>query len=303
MSDKIMRYPADDAMYPADPMSKGINVTLLSATPDPLGSLAALCGIYSGRVVRSLAEVTDDQRRQALADMQKTELSGPLEVAQFHFLIDGVTRSLTHQMVRGRSAFYAQESLRFAVKEAFADEVSPPPSITGLKEDDPRRRVWRKALLAAEDAYNALVASGIPAEDARGLLPHVTPTRLHWVVDLRELLHVAGLRLCTQAEFHWRLVMARIAKALRDYSTRGWEDAWQFALIADVLRPVCYQQGRCGFMSAFDRNCKIRDRVEANAAAGRRSDKWHQEYYGKPENIDAINPAEWMADPGAARSR
>lgn len=327
---------ADAHQFSAEPQPeaarRGPVVTLLNATPDPLGSLAALTGIYSGRVVRSLTEVTDDDRRRALEAMQRTALSGPLEVAQFHFLIEGVNRAFTHQLVRGRNAFYAQESLRFAVVEDWAADIPLPPYLAQLGEDHVLSRMYRQGLIQAEDRYTALVGAGMPAEEARELLPHAVLTRIHWVCDLRELLHVAGLRTCTQAQFVWRQVMAGVAQALRNckHDTRGpkpWpekEDGWQFEAIADAIRPVCYQTGRCGFMAAFDRSCTIRGRVEANASVGRPSSKWDTEYdlvqgnpavagvgphsvvreeYGRVVFIGAIHPSEWAADPNAARLR
>jgi flavin-dependent thymidylate synthase len=303
---------ADAAMYRSEPTPAEPSVVLLNATPDPLGSVAALCLQYKGVVVRDLETVTDHERRESLEAMQKTELRGPLEAATFHFLLDGVTRAMVDQLTRGRAAFYAVESLRFAVKEDWAATVPRPPSLAGLPEDDPRVVVWRGALNRTEDAYAALVGAGVPAEDARSLLPLGVATRAHWVVSLRELLHVAGLRLCTQAQFEWRIVMSKVVEALRTYGYEpaAWDeqprpnraDAWQFEALAEVLRPVCYQQGKCGFMAAFDRSCSIRVRVEQNAEAGRPSSEWHQDAFRSSGNIAAIQPSEWLADPNAARS-
>jgi flavin-dependent thymidylate synthase len=342
MSKELSRW-ADAAMFRSEPMpaeaQNGPVVTLLNATPDPLGSLAALWHIYTGRVVRSLAEVSDDDRRTAFADVMKNPLQGPLESVQFHFLVEGVTRAFTHQMVRGRHAFYAQESLRFAVpEEDFSARVAYPPSLAwdpkpynpeeftngyGSEADHQyaiARTAWDMAVEQAEESYHALVDAGIPAEDARGLLPHAITTRLHWVCSLRELLYVAGLRLCTQAQFEWRLAMASAVKALREHSSDSLgvdpgtdhRDAWQFELIADRLRPICYQTGKCAFKAAADRPCAIRERVDANEQAGRPPSEWGQpnfarnnpgQKYGSQGEawIGPIQPAEWLADPNAAR--
>jgi flavin-dependent thymidylate synthase len=329
---------ADAAMFRAEPMPEGNGpqVYILNATPDPLGSLAALCEIYQGRVVRSLSEVDDKQRRYWLEEVTKSPLQGPLESITFHFLIERVTRAFTHQMVRGRHAFYAQESMRFAVvdEERWGERVAYPPSLAAEPEPYPAwdalndnekqyilaRDAWDDAVITSQLAYNRLIEAGIPAEDARGLMPHAMTTRLHWVVSLRELLHVAGLRLCTQAQFEWRLVMAQLVNALRQYGTdntrgayrrpdqvdgtiRPSHDGWQFALVADLLRPVCYQEGRCTFMAKDDRACAIRERVNANARAGRPSSEWHEPYITGALDIGSISPYEWAADPSAARKR
>jgi flavin-dependent thymidylate synthase len=339
---------ADAAQYtrPAIPEEQRgqIRVRLLNATPDPLGSVAALCEQYKGHVVRSLSEVTDEQRRACLDDMASTVLNGPLEAVQFHWQIEGVTRSITHQMVRSRASFFAQESLRFAVPEGdWSREVPLPPSLSGT----PRRTVdeyqagyvstkadhmldaWDDAMINAQDAYERLIELGMPAEEARGVLPHDMPTRIHWVCDLRTLLADAGKRTCTQAQFPWRMIFAGMANELRGWGTpdrdvyrpqapteRVTVDRWQFREIANRLRPVCYQTGQCGFMAKFDRNCSIRSRVDAFAAAGVPSSEWaegvtrnvigYTEAAGKPfiraETIPPINDAEWAANPAAARS-
>lgn len=325
---------ADAAMFRSEQMPTnssgrvGPSVALLNATPDPLGSLAALQGIYTGRVVRSLSELSDDDRRTAYTEVTKNKLQGSLEVVQFHFLVEGVTRSFTHQMVRERQAFFAQESMRFAVVdgESWIDRIPVPPSIPA----DPHsiqesliRDVWCDAIINAENHYHALIDYGVPAEDARGLMPHAMTTRLHWVTDLRGLLYVAGLRLCTQAQFEWRVVMAQVVKTLREYrkgpllgpANTFANDSWQFQLIADSLRPICYQEGKCGFKSKMDRPCTIRDRVDANERIGRSSEYWGQPVisggrlgqngdptmFGGKIKIAAIHPYEWAADPTSAR--
>lgn len=334
---------ADAAQYvrPAIPSDQRgqIRVRLLNATPDPLGSVAALIAQYSGVVVRDLSEVTDDQRRAALDDMSKTVLNGPLEAVQFHFQIEGVTRSITHQMVRARASFFAQESLRFAVPEGdWAEEIPLPPYLSRTKGGYPlgaepsteeyARNLWDEHMRNSARTYAGLIDAGVPAEEARGVLPHDMPTRIHMVCDLRQLLAEAGKRTCTQAQFPWRMIFAGIANALRERAmhapnamgkatyqrpnftgnVRPAFDGWQFDLIADKIRPVCYQTGSCGFMAQFDRSCSIRERVDAFAAFGVPSAHWGQSqerlspFTGQTEFLSSINDAEWALNPAAARS-
>lgn len=336
MNQEIQKW-ADSAMFRAEPIKadEGPKVYLLEMSHDPLGQIAAASKMYKGEVVRSLAEVTDEERRSYFEQVQKTKLKAPFEFVKFHFMIEGVTRSLTHQMVRQRTAVYAQESLRFAVKEDMAEGVMLPPSIaatTGeetLGAEDSReewqRNVWDQAVQSIEEAYLHLIDSGMPAEDARGLLPHNITTRLHYSTDLRALLDHAGNRLCTQAQFEWRLLWVRIIEAIRGYkplapSGRPWENEprnkWQFDLVAGIFRPVCYLTGKCEFKANFDRPCSIRERVDLNEKIGRPSSEWDRPYtaidHGSyihgvddPKDnvnlIDAIRPEEWLLNPKAAR--
>jgi len=298
-------------------------VTLLSMTPEPLRAIAAMCAMYEGRVVRDLADLDEDYVRQKWADVLATHLDTPLEAVQLHFLIEGVDRAFTHQLVRQRvGAAYAQESLRFAVVEDLKSATTLPPSLAGTKplglhgpdegpisKEQDWRNVWERVLSEIDWGYRRLVDSGMPAEEARGLLPHCTATRIHYVTNLRALSDHAGNRLCTQAQFHWRLVFAQIIDAIRNYMGPGaGPSRWQYEAIADsaLFRPVCFKLGRCPFKASFDRACSIRERVDANAALGRPSVQWHVE--SKPPEglginpIPAIQPAEWLANPGAARA-
>lgn len=300
---------ADGAMYRSEAMPKdaivGPKVHLLSMTPDPLGVIAAGSMMYEGKVVRDLSDVTDKERQHYFDQITKTHLKAPFELVDFHFMIEGVTRSFTHQMVRQRTAVFMQESLRFAVKENLDEETPLPPSLAGLKDDDPKVKVWRRAINNAQDNYEALVGAGVPAEDARGLLPHQTTTRLHYKTNLRNLQDHAGNRLCTQAQFEWRAVWLQIVDAIANHWA-PFNDAWQQQVLANLFRPVCYLTGKCEFKASFDRSCSIRDRVDANHAAGRDSSKWDEHEIteradGSRVELLPILPAEWLMDHTAAR--
>lgn len=333
-STEVTRW-ADDAMFKAEPIdaADGPRVYLLWMTPDPLGAIAAACKMYKGEVVRRLSDVTDAERFEFLAQVQKTKLKAPFEFVKFHFLIEGVTRSFTHQLVRQRTAAYAQESLRFAVKEDMP--VGLPPSLAGTDEywaapdmidvppthEETMRDLWETSLQETQRTYSKLVDMGMPAEDARGLLPHNVLTRVHYTTDLRALLDHAGNRLCTQAQFEWRIVFSKIVEAIRDTASLtapggpGWgpdgtDRVYMADVLTDLFKPVCYQTGKCEFKANFDRPCSIRERVDQNEKAGRPSSEWGDDMICHPNGcdhpeveIDAIKPGEWLLDPGAARKR
>jgi len=166
-------------------------VKLLSMTADPLGAIAALASMYEGKVIRSLDDLTDDDRRKAFANTQQTHLQAPLEAVKLHFLIEGVDRAFTHQLVRQRTAVYAQESLRFAVVDDLENATTLPPSLHGtIPRNTPGavtampdqkqawRNLWDQAIGTIDSTYRYLVDDGMPAEEARGLLPHATATRM-----------------------------------------------------------------------------------------------------------------------------
>jgi len=339
-------------------------------TPDPLGAAAAMQAMYTGKVARSLSDITRAERESLIPDMQKSVLKAPMEAIKLHFMIEGVTRAFTHQMVRQRTAVFAQESMRFAVVGEQQDiPVEIPPSIAqgrtwrqarnqmldahpGLNSDHARKMIiegaseadlarwkWDEAQAAIQDAYQYLVNKGIPAEDARGLLPTNVKTRLNYVTDLRNLQGAAAVRLSTQAQFEWKAVIAAMARAIREYnpydqlvkaSASGWPDSetmvakdfiawmqdserWQYEAISNLFRPICYQTGKCEFMGSADRSCTIRSRVQAFHANNVPSEFWHDAVKYTDEDgphliedadgapLQPIHPSEWLNDPTAAR--
>jgi thymidylate synthase (FAD) len=296
-------------------------VKLLWMTPDPLGAIGAMCAMYEGRVVRDLSELDHSDRVRYWEDVRKTHLDTPLEAVTFQFLLEGVDRSFTHQLVRKRvGAAYAQESLRFAVIDDLSVGTTLPPSLQGTMSvhtpgavtampDDAqaKRNLWDQAIDNLSATYQSLVSSGMPAEEARGLLPHATATRVVWLTNLRSLLQEAGNRLCTQAQFHWRLVFMKIISEIAAYPHRlpampdvprlsismekqkEYDQAYRerhecFERIAQAFRPVCYEHGRCPFKAGFDRDCTIRERADRG-------------------EFDSIDPREWLLNPAAARRR
>ena len=341
---------ADEHQYDAEPHEgatehNGVQpkVYLLGMTGDPLGQMAAFANIYKGKVDRSLASVTDDERRQALADMMVTELQQPMEVVKMHFLLEGVDRAFTHQHVRQRMAGYGQESMRFAVLGDLLDATTLPPGLQGTERSEDtgimpmgqsaaNRYMWDRAITAVDEAYHFLVTNGMAAEEARGLLPHATATRIHYDVDLRNFAEMSGKRLCTQAQLPWRkiwsLMLEAIANYVPDFSWAGldghapkniiqaWEEKyrWQFEAIAKsaLFRPICYKTGKCEFNAATDRTCSIKTMVTVRHRNGSSdSEQWHKPFLGdKPVSMgglgedykdDGINPAEWLVNANAAR--
>jgi thymidylate synthase ThyX len=203
---------------------------------------------------------------------------------------------------------YAQESMRFAVvdQDDWTDRCAQPPSI-----DTPYREgLWDAAIGHAQASYVALIEDGVPAEDARGLMPHSMTTRINYITDLRNMTEHAGNRLCTQAQFEWRTVFTQIVETIRQYNPDGSaffaDDHWQFEAIADswMFRPVCYHTGKCEFMASADRFCSIRERVQEFHGKGVGPEHWDARDHLSELNrkgVRGIFPAEWLVDSTAAR--
>lgn len=310
---------ADVAMWKApkhtDPQKPKVTVSM--CTPDPLGVMAMVNAQYTGRNLTSPTQVTEDERREAWEAATVSKLSEtPLEWIQWSINFENVSRAFTHQLVRTRMATYAQESQRFAVKDNVRDSTKLPPSLAGtlpweefcaarraegvdpemnISKEQTWRNIWDNALDVVDSAVGNLINSGMPAEDARGLLPTNMLTRVHMRVDMKTLLNLAGARLCTQAQAEWRAVFAELAKAIRIYALdQPVEHHWQYHLIQDSFRPICFAANRCTMKARSDRYCAIREQVDLFEAAGVKSDEWENDASWQL-GIRPIHPAQWIA--------
>ena len=179
-----------------------LDVKLLNHTPDPeraVASAARLC--YAPVGAAELIKGMDDAEvARILRVIMRSGHHSALEHASYSFAIDGVSRALTHQLVRHRLASYNQQSQRY-VAFAGGPEVVVPPLIAA----DPQLCAQFDAAVAqAWEAYQALLAAGIEAEDARYLLPNAAVTKIVVTMNIRELLHFFTVRCCNRAQWEIR---------------------------------------------------------------------------------------------------
>ena len=120
-----------------------------------------------------------------------------LEHVSFTFLIEDISRVTSHQLVRHRLASYTQESQRYSSIE---EDFVVPPSIekAGFAEK------FRSFMEEAYRLYDEMVKAGVPQEDARYIIPQAVKTRMLMTVNLRELIHIACLRLSPHAQWEIR---------------------------------------------------------------------------------------------------
>lgn len=132
-----------------------------------------------------------------------------LEFADFTFRIKGVSRALTHQLVRHRMASFAQRSQRYCVEDGF-EYVTP----ASVKKDPQMAALYRETVETIQSAYLRLVEAGVPAEDARMLLPNACCSEICVKMNLRELIHFSNERLCACAQWEIRALAREMVKAV-----------------------------------------------------------------------------------------
>ncbi|MCC5990094.1 MAG: FAD-dependent thymidylate synthase [Thermosphaera sp.] len=141
--------------------------------------------------------------------LKAAEFPSVLEHVVFTFYIEGISRVASHQLVRHRIASYTQESQRYA--EVWPDYVVPKTVVErGFVER------YKDAVERCYRVYEAMLDSGVPLEDARYVLPQAFTTSILMTVNLRELVHIACLRLSEKAQWELReVVKAMVEEASR----------------------------------------------------------------------------------------
>ncbi len=153
-----------------------MKVVLLRHTPDPDKSVALsarLC--YSPVGVTELQEKMSDEEAARLVRMLvRMGHFSPIEHVTFTFAIEGVSRVLTHQLVRHRIASYSQQSQRYVKEHNF--ESIMPPAIAAIPE---AKAKFEACMQNLQDLYNDLTDHyGIANEDARYVLPNAAETKI-----------------------------------------------------------------------------------------------------------------------------
>ncbi|NTU70540.1 MAG: FAD-dependent thymidylate synthase [Coriobacteriia bacterium] len=179
-----------------------MDVRLLSHTPDPERSVAAAARLCYAPVgaAQLLETMTDEAVRKVLKIIITSGHTSALEHASYSFAVDGVSRALTHQLVRHRLASYNQQSQRYVSYTEEPHFVCPP----AIAAEPEAHKRFKAANAAAFEAYRALIESGVAPEDARYLLPNAMETKIVITMNIRELLHFFDVRCCKRAQWEIR---------------------------------------------------------------------------------------------------
>lgn len=190
-----------------------MHVELLYHTPDPeraIATAARLCYAPVG-AAELMETMPEDRVRSVLSTVIKSGHLSTLEHASYTFAVDGVSRALTHQLVRHRIASFNQQSQRY-VKFADGVPVVKPGTVAANEEAG---RIFDETVDAIEAAYARLLELGIPAEDARYLLPNAAESKIVITMNVRELLHFFSLRCCNRAQWEIREMAHRMLELAR----------------------------------------------------------------------------------------
>ena len=154
-----------------------------------------------------------------------------IEHIQVSFAISNVSRACTHQLVRHRLMSFSQKSQRYVQEKGQFDYLIPPK----IEKNPELKEKFISFMGEISDKYQEFVNAGIPAEDARAVLPNAAASSMVASLNLREMIHLAQLRLCTRAQYEIRMLVKGMCEELTK------QEPW----LKEYLVPKCEFFGFC----------------------------------------------------------
>lgn len=192
-----------------------MKVELLNYTHNPEQTVALagrLC--YSGSDIEETKKgLTEGYTKKILGILRKNGHLSTFEHVSFTFGIEGISRVLTHQLVRHRIASYSQQSQRYVKEEEGKFEYVIPDSI---KENKEAKNKFIKRMEEYHKYYLEAVEMGIPKEDARFYLPNAAETKIIVTMNARALTNFLEERLCERAQWEIRKMAGMMLELVKE---------------------------------------------------------------------------------------
>ncbi len=209
-------------------------VHLISKPENMLKTIYTACRTcYSALSPYEIYNSTDDEEKM-LNLIERVISSGhysTIEHIQVTFAISNVSRACTHQLVRHRHMSFSQKSQRYVKEKGQFDYIIPPT----IARNEELKSKFINFMGEISKLYSEFTEAGIPAEDARAVLPNAAASSIVASLNLREMIHLANLRLCTRAQYEIRTMIKMMCDELIK------EEPW----LKPYLVPKCERLGYC----------------------------------------------------------
>ncbi|MCG8529664.1 MAG: FAD-dependent thymidylate synthase [Desulfovibrionales bacterium] len=203
---------------------KKCRVELIASTPDPMAVIyAAFRQCYHAGFVGDMhakildGEISPEKQAAFIRKVMESGHASPIEHVSFTFAIEGVSRALTHQLVRHRIASFSQQSQRYVDGSDF--DYIMPPAFAKIPEAKARFEAFLQEVGSAyKDLKQILDDNGRgekSKEDARFVLPQAAESKIVVTMNCRSLLNFFEHRCCTRAQWEIRDMANKMLKICR----------------------------------------------------------------------------------------
>lgn len=222
-----------------------MKIQLIQYTPNPeevIAAAAKLC--YSQTGIDGITKnLTPEKTSKFVKMLMGLGHQSPLEHVSFTFGIEGVSRVLTHQLVRHRIASYSQQSQRYVKLDQFQYII--PPYIDEMPEakelfikamEEDQRTYNKLADILFNKHYNKFIKEGKTEkeakrqaekkaiEDARFVFPNACETKIVVTMNARTLIHFFKHRCCNRAQWEIRDLATEMLKLVKEVAPNIFKD-------------------------------------------------------------------------------
>ena len=159
---------------------------------------------------QSFEKQTETSYKSFIKMLIRNKHESVLEHATVSFKISGISRALTHQLVRHRLCSFTQQSQRYVNENNF-NYIEP----DDIKSNPTAHDIYIELMEQIRNRYSQLRDLGIKKEDARFILPNSTSSEIIMTANLREIRHVITLRGEKAAQWEIRRLAIQILKILK----------------------------------------------------------------------------------------
>lgn len=203
-----------------------MRVELLAYTPEPLALVyAAFRQCYHAGFVGDMwprlvaGDIPRERQAEFVSAVMDSGHVSPIEHVSFTFAVSGVSRALTHQLVRHRIASYSQQSQRYVDGSDF-EHVMPPAVAANEKARERFLACMAEIGTAYRDIREILEQGGRTGstanEDARFVLPQAAASRIVLTMNCRSLLNFFEHRCCARAQWEIRRLADKMLGLCRE---------------------------------------------------------------------------------------
>lgn len=207
----------------------------------------ALSQCYNEHYNPETASVSKEKKNYIIKHVLNSGHESVAEHISMTFLVEDVSRVLTHQLVRHRIASYSQRSARYTKINPDNDWYHIPDHLNKEQRD-----VYVDIMKKEAEAYQKLLELGTRREDARYIVGDCQYTNIVVTMNLRSLKHFFGERLCVRAQDEIRELAKEMAKICKE----KFPDIFigcNFAESKCVQNGGCIEHNTCGRMPRLER--------------------------------------------------
>lgn len=182
-----------------------MRVTLIHYTPNAEDILIFTKNTRLNMSPNGMHDIRSWPREKKMAELKymATTIPSSWEFADLIFCIEEVSRAFTHQLVRTRTASFAQQAMRIVDMKDFDYHIGP-----SVEENEKAFKIYCDEMDRIREAYHDIIEAGAKPEDARGVLPTDILTNICMKMNLRTFSELTKKRSSPRVQDEYSQVLA-----------------------------------------------------------------------------------------------